>query len=188
MANIINEITDSLININWVSASDLSAYPDLSANIKSWLTEASLLTMRLKNCAQHFELRVLSEGYRKTPSLLKDLEISDRVFIREVMLLSDGVPMILGQTSIPEKTLRRHHWLSKLGTGALGEKIMAFSNVQRSAFIFSFCTGSSPILKKHGIDCKTKEGEGLWMRRSSFVIQNQPLWVAEIFLPKIKEL
>ena len=53
MANIINEITDSLININWVSASGLSAYPDLSANIKSWLTEASLLTMRLKNRAQH---------------------------------------------------------------------------------------------------------------------------------------
>jgi len=78
--------------------------------------------------------------------------------------------------------------LSKLGNGALGEKIMGLSNVQRSDFNFLFCKGNSPILKKHGIDCKTTEEDGLWMRRSSFSIQNQPLWVAEIFLPKIKEL
>ncbi len=103
MANIVNEITDNLININWVGSSGLSAYPNLSHNMKGWLTEASLLTIRLKNCAKHFELRVLNEGYRNVSSLLKDLEISDRVFIREVMLLSDGVPMILGQTSIPSK-------------------------------------------------------------------------------------
>ena len=188
MANIVNDITDNLIDINWVGSSGLSAYPNLSHNMKGWLTEASLLTIRLKNCAKHFELRVLNEGYRNVSSLLNDLEISDRVFIREVMLLSDGVPMILGQTSIPEKTLSRHHWLSKLGSGALGEKIMGLSNVQRSDFNFSFCKGNSPILKKHGIDCKTTEEDGLWMRRSSFSIQNQPLWVAEIFLPKIKEL
>jgi len=188
MANLVNEITDNLVNINWVGASGLSAYPNLSDNMKGWITEASLLTTKLKNCVKHFELRVLNEGYRNASSLLKDVEISDRVFIREIMMLADGVPMILGQTSIPEKTLSHHQWLSSLGSGALGERIMNLSSVQRSAFDFSLCAGGFPILKKHGINCKTTKDGGLWMRRSSFLIQDQPLWVVEIFLPTIIEL
>ena len=188
MITIFNDITQNLIPINWMNQSDFSQHPNLTQHLKSWLYEKSLLTTRLKQCAKNFQLKVLKETYGKQSSLLSDMPITNNNYIREVMMLSDNEPCILGQTTIPEQTLKHNNWVENLGTMGLGEAITNLPNVSRSEFNFSFCVNNNPVLRKYGLNFSDKEGVKLWIRRSSFFIESRPLWVVEIFLPKIYEL
>jgi chorismate-pyruvate lyase len=188
MVTIFNDITQNLIPINWMNQSDFSRHPKLTQNLKSWLYETALLTTRLKQCAQNFQLKVLKETYGQQSFLLSDLPITDNNYIREIMMLSDNEPCILGQTTVPEDTLKHNGWANKLGSKGLGEALVNLPNVSRSAFNFSFCVGNNSVLKKYGMELPETESMHLWVRRSSFLIENRPLWVVEIFLPKICEL
>ena len=188
MMSIFNDISQNLIPINWVNKSDFSCHPHLTQNLKSWLYETALLTNRLKQSAENFQLKVLKETYGQHSPLLSDLRINGNNYIREIMMLSDNKPCILGQTTVPEDTLKHNGWAKKLGNKGLGETLVNLPNVSRSAFNFSFATSNNLILKKHGVNLTEKEGINLWARRSSFLIENKPLWVVEIFLPKICEL
>jgi len=188
MVNIFNDITQHLIPINWMNQSDFSRHPNLTLNLKSWLYETALLTTRLKQSAKNFQLKVLKEAYAEPSPLLSDVSINDNNYIREIMMLSDNEPCILGQTTVPEDTLKYNGWAKKLGTKGLGEALVNLPNVNRSAFNFSFCVGNNSVLKKYGMELPETESMHLWVRRSSFLIENRPLWVVEIFLPKICEL
>ena len=104
------------------------------------------------------------------------------------MMLSDNEPCILGQTTVPEETLKHNGWAKKLGSRGLGEALLNLPNVSRSAFNFSFGVSSLPMLREYNIDLPKNTGIDLWVRRSSFLIENRPLWVVEVFLPKICKL
>ncbi len=188
MVSIFNDITQHLIPINWMNQSDFSRHPNLTRNLKSWLYETALLTARLKQSAKSFQLKVLKETYGEHSPLLSDVPITDNNYIREIMMLSDNEPCILGQTTVPENTLKHNGWANKLGSKGLGEALVNLPNVSRSAFNFSFCVGNNSVLKKYGMELPETESMHLWVRRSSFLIENRPLWVVEIFLPKICEL
>jgi len=188
MVSIFNDITQDLIPINWMNQSDFSRHPNLTHNLKSWLYETALLTTRLKQTAKNFQLKVLKETYEEPSPLLSDVPITDNNYIREIMMLSDNEPCILGQTTVPEDTLKHNGWAKKLGTKGLGEALVNLPNVSRSAFNFSFCVCNNLVLKKYGMRLPEKENMPLWVRRSSFLIENRPLWVVEIFLPKICRL
>ena len=188
MVSIFNDITQHLIPINWMNQSDFSRHPNLTRNLKSWLYETALLTARLKQSAKSFQLKVLKETYGEHSPLLSDVPITDNNYIREIMMLSDNEPCILGQTTVPEDTLKHNGWANKLGSKGLGEALVNLPNVSRSAFNFSFCVGNNSVLKKYGMELPETESMHLWVRRSSFLIESRPLWVVEIFLPKICEL
>jgi len=185
MVSIFNDITQHLIPINWMNQSDFSRHPNLTRDLKSWLYETALLTTRLKQSAKNFQLKVLKETYEEPSPLLSDVPITDNNYIREIMMLSDNEPCILGQTTFPENTLKHNGWAKKLGTNGLGEALVNLPNVSRSAFNFSFCVSNNSMLKKYGVHLPDAESVPLWVRRSSFLIGNKPLWVVEIFLPKI---
>jgi len=105
------------------------------------------------------------------------------------MMLSDNEPCILGQTTFPEDTLKHNSWAKKLGSRSLGEALANLPNVRRSAFSFSFGVSNDPTLRKNNvIGLLENKSMDLWVRRSSFLIESRPLWVVEIFLPKIFEL
>ena len=188
MVSIFNDITQHLIPINWMSQSDFSRHPNLTHNLKSWLYETALLTTRLKQSAKNFQLKVLKETYEEPSPLLSDVPITDNNYIREIMMLSDNEPCILGQTTVPEETLKHNGWAKKLGSRGLGEALLNLPNVSRSAFNFSFGVSSLPMLREYNIDLPKNTGIDLWVRRSSFLIENRPLWVVEVFLPKICKL
>ena len=188
MVSIFNDITQHLIPINWMNQSDFSRHPNLTRNVKSWLYETTLLTTRLKQSAKSFQLKVLKETYEKYSPLLSDVPITNNNYIREIMMLSDNEPVILGQTTVPEDTLKHNGWAKNLGTKGLGEALFNLPNVSRSVFNFSFCVTNNSMLKKYDLRLPETESMHLWIRRSSFLIENRPLWVVEIFLPKICEL
>ena len=124
MVNIFNDITQHVIPINWMNQSDFSRHPNLTHNLKSWLYETALLTTRLKQSAKNFQLKVLKETYEEPSPLLSDVPITDNNYIREIMMLSDDEPCILGQTTVPEDTLKHNGWAKKLGTKGLGEALV----------------------------------------------------------------
>ena len=188
MVNIFNDIAQGLMPINWMNQSDFSRHPSLTRDLKNWLYETALLTDRLKQSAKNFQLRVLKESYGKHSPLLGDLPIRKNNYIREIMMLSDNEPCILGQTTVPEETLKHNGWAKKLGSRGLGEALLNLPNVSRSACNFSFGVSSLPMLREYNIDLPKNTGIDLWVRRSSFLIENRPLWVVEVFLPKICKL
>ena len=188
MVSIFNDIAQDLLPINWMNQSDFSHHPSLSHGLKNWLFETALLTDRLKQSAKNFQLKVLNESYGQHSPLLSDLPIANNNYIREIMMLADNEPCILGQTPVPEDTLKHNGWAKKLGSKGLGEALVNLPNVSRSVFNFSLGISNYPALRKHNIGFPENRDMSLWLRRSSFLIENRPLWVVEIFLSKICEL
>ncbi|MBM24100.1 MAG: hypothetical protein CMD78_07535 [Gammaproteobacteria bacterium] len=189
MVSIFNKITQDLMPANWMNQSDFSHHPSLTRYLEDWLYETALLTDRLKQSAKNFQLEVLKEAYGQHSPLLSDLPITKNNYIREIMMLSDNEPCILGQTTFPEDTLKHNTWAKKLGSRSLGEALANLPNVSRSAFSFSFGVSNDPTLRKNNvIGLLENKSMDLWVRRSSFLIESRPLWVVEIFLPKIFEL
>jgi len=188
MVSIFNDITQDLMPINWMNQSDFSRHPSLTRDLKNWLYETALLTDRLKQSAKNFQLKVLKESYGKHSPLLGDLPIRKNNYIREIMMLSDNEPCILGQTTVPQETLKHNGWAKKLGSRGLGEALLNLPNVSRSVFSFSFGVSNLPMLREYNIGLPENTGINLWVRRSSFLIENRPLWVVEVFLPNICKL
>ena len=188
MDSIFNDITQDLMPINWMNQSDFSRHPSLTRDLKNWLYETALLTDRLKQSAKNFQLKVLKESYGKHSPLLGDLPIRKNNYIREIMMLSDNEPCILGQTTVPQETLKHNGWAKKLGSRGLGEALLNLPNVSRSVFSFSFGVSNLPMLREYNIGLPENTGINLWVRRSSFLIENRPLWVVEVFLPNICKL
>ena len=188
MVSIFNDITQNLMPINWMNHSDFTRHPNLTYDLKNWLYETALLTDRLRQSAKNFQLKVLKEAYGQHSPLLSDLPITNNNYIREIMMLSDNEPCILGQTTVPEDTLKHNGWAKNLGSRGLGEALVNLPYVSRSAFNFSFGISKNPTLRKYDINFPENKGMNLWVRRSSFLIENRPLWVVEIFLPKICDL
>ena len=101
--------------------------------------------------------------------------------IREVLLHAGSTPLVLARTILPEPTIRiAHRNLSHLGTRPLGEVIFAYPDLERRQRDFSCATTvnwSSAIRRSFEVD------RPVWGRRSLYAIHDQPLLVAEFFLP-----
>jgi len=145
----------------------------LSTNLKSWLTETNLLTNRIKESGHKYAVRVLKESLSSTPVLLKNKNDSDQSYIREVALSVDNDACILAQTLVPNSTLELNRWIESLGEQPLGERLSMMPKVSRSAFEYAY-------IELFEVS--------IWIRRSSFDIDNTLLWVAELFLPALDKI
>ena len=154
------------------SLENITAKP-LSLNLKSWLTETNLLTNRIKESGHVYAVRVLKESLSSAPMLLKNKNDADQNYVREVVLSIDNDACILAQTLVPNSTLELNRWIQSLGEQPLGERLSTMPKVTRSAFEYA-CLELSEV--------------SVWIRRSSFDIDNTLLWVAELFLPALDKI
>jgi len=145
----------------------------LSPNLKSWLTETNLLTNRIKESGHKYAVQVLKESLSSPPMLLKNKNDADQNYIREVVLSVDNDACILAQTLVPNSTLELNRWIQSLGEQPLGERLSMMPKVSRSAFEYAYLELSEV---------------SVWIRRSSFAIDNTLLWVAELFLPALDKI
>ena len=145
----------------------------LSPNLKSWLTETNLLTNRIKESGHKYAVQVLKESLSSPPMLLKNKNDADQNYIREVVLSVDNDACILAQTLVPNSTLELNRWIQSLGEQPLGERLSTMPKVSRSAFEYAYLELSEV---------------SIWIRRSSFAIDNTLLWVAELFLPALDKI
>ena len=157
----------------WDNSLDSFETTRLSSNLKSWLTETNLLTNRIKESGHMYAVRVLKESQSSTPMLLKNKNDADQNYVREVALSIDNDACILAQTLVPNTTLELNRWIQSLGEQPLGERLSTMPKVTRSAFEYAYLEL-----------CEVS----IWIRRSSFDIDNTLLWVAELFLPALDKI
>lgn len=141
--------------------------------LQSWLLDPGSLTSRLKQLAgARFNVRVLEEGWLRhtSPALLQCFEphvARQRLWSRKVLLQCGETPWVAAHSLIPvgsmQGPLKR---LRRLDERPLGE------------FLFR-----DPTLRRFQLEL-TQAGD-VWGRRSLFYLHNQPLLVAEFFLPAL---
>ena len=155
--------------------------------MQSWLNEPGSLTKRLRQrYGGSFGVKVLFNRWK--PAYIDEcrlLELNPACFqlIREVQLHCNGTPLVLARTVLPQETIRiARRNLSHLGNRPLGEVLFAYPDLQRRQRQLSCAPPGiwSPHLQTtHTID------KPVWGRRTVYAIHNQPLLVAEFFLPAL---
>lgn len=157
----------------------------LPIDLQSWLDETGSLTKRLRAIyGRDFGVSVLFNRWR--PAFIDEcrllgLPTARYQLVREVMLHAAGRPLVLARTILPERTIEiAHRNLSHLGNRPLGEVIFAYPDLERRQRQFSRAPTSNwaPALAE-----KVELREPVWGRRTVYAIHQQPLVVAEFFLP-----
>jgi len=155
----------------------------------SWIYEPESITRRLR-CLYNNQVDVELLFHQHSLPFLSENQLLKQSsqhysLIREVMLKSNGKPLILARTVIPIKTLHgAQRILSRLGNKPLGEVIFSYPKLQRLEM--QVCKiASSHWLPE--ITNRTNVHDSIWARRTIYAIKNRQLLVSEFFLPEITE-
>ena len=158
------------------------------SSLESWLTHPGSLTRRLRQGSSQFELRLLRQGPARAlrdEYALLGLPQGRKVWRRDVMLIADGVPRVLGHSVCPLPALRGP-WrlLRHLGVKPVGDAVFTRPQTRRSALRVRRLNDSHPLVRLARLSALAVfRPSPLWARRSSFVFGGAALWVSEVFLP-----
>lgn len=140
----------------------------IPAAVSDWLMELGSMTLRFERYCQCVQIEPQCECFVTREYLTEEaahLPQSERYWLREIVLLGDGQPWLLGRTLIPQETLTGpDRALVDLGTLPLGR------------YLFS-----SDTLTRDYIDIGRQTE--LWARRSRLRLAGKPLLLTELFLP-----
>ena len=165
----------------WIFSSH-SIRQNLPSDLNSWLNESESLTQRLRNQFENIRVQVLFEK-QETPFLTewRTLNLPEKRYclVREVVLLSNKMPLILARTVIPAKTLKITQGnLARLGSRPLGEILFSTPSLERES---CGIVKIEPMLWTTDFDIIAP----LWGRRTQYSICKQPMLVSEFFLPSL---
>ena len=166
-------------SIKWISPDKITNLPP--PPFKDWLLSSSSLTKKLKAQCQHFEVKVLGED--TLSPFADEYPAQQQVWIREVLLVLDGVPWIFARTLIPGSLLeiKQQDFLG-LGVRPLGELLYSkneFTPGKIEVAHFEACSKIALLAASLDQDVNSE----LWGRRRYFEHAQEQLIVSEIFLP-----
>ncbi|MDG0979969.1 MAG: chorismate lyase [Halieaceae bacterium] len=111
--------------------------------------------------------------------LLQAKASRDFALTREVSLHVNGEPFVFARSILPNLTLQGpNRFLRQWDSRPLGEFLFSHRQCQRSLFQYTRMAGSHVMLPRD-----LRSTETLWGRRSLFYLHQQPLIVAEFYLP-----
>ena len=157
-----------------------------------WLGERGSLTARIRSHCGQFNLRRLGQGlqppHADEMALLK-LPHGRKAWVREVLLLADGVPVVYAH-SVARPEVLRHAWrlLLRIGSRPVGDAVFARPLNRRGAIRVRRLQADHPLQRAACAHAGLPPATALWARRSAFVHAGQALWVTEVFLPAIASL
>jgi chorismate--pyruvate lyase len=169
------------MNTTWQPPVDVS----LPENLLNWLLDPSSLTTRLRQCCQQFRVELLGQEIQtcSVTEATTDIKAGEQVLVREVLLFCDDMPQVFARSLLPLNSLTgEEQQLAHLGNKSLGQVLFSKKELRRKSIeISAFSTGSAVAIlaKQLKLPIKTE----LWGRRSTFMLHDKPLMVAEIFLP-----
>ena len=119
---------------------------------------------------------------------LLGVAMSTRVYVREVLLMCNGIPVVFAHSALPYSSLRGG-WnsISRLGSRPLGEALFSDHRIQRQPLTFQLLRHDHPLYGSIGRQLPLSV-RSLWARRSVFSLNRHPLLVTEVFLPTIDAL
>lgn len=162
-----------------------------------WLKDAGSLTARIRARCTHFEVRVLCQRLapvRRDEALLLGLRAGERAWLREVLLVADGRPVVFARSLLPRRNVRgAWNLFHGLGARPLGAALFSDPAITRLPLACKRMDArearyhrAAAAFERHA------RGEALpraiWARRSVFLLHGRALMVSEAFLPAILEL
>jgi chorismate--pyruvate lyase len=150
--------------LEWLSVQ----YPPVPAAVSDWLMELGSMTRRFERHCGRVHVEPQRECFVTRDQLGEEAEHlpdSPRYWLREIVLLGDNQPWLLGRTVIPQETLTGPDLaLVDLGTLPLGRYLFSSNELTRDYIHMG-------------------RQESLWARRSRLRLAGKPLLLTELFLP-----
>lgn len=178
----------------WLAYRSRAAAP---ARLRPWLHDPGSLTARVRARCSQFEVRVLFQGPGKVhpdEAALLGLRAGARAWLREVLLIADGRPVVFARSLLPRDNLRGA-WQLFHGIGArpLGGALFADPAITRG-MLANLRLDVRDARYHRARAALAAEADAmplprsLWARRSLFLLRKRALMVSEAFLPAILEL
>lgn len=140
-------------------------------------------------CGGDFSLTLVAQ--RKARPFLEEarvLELPPRRFalMRQVLLCCAGVPWIFARSVLALSTLRgSNRRLAHLGSKPLGEVLFALPGLFRQEVqILPLC--ADPAMRRALVAALDEDPAGAWLRRSVYLLDNDPLLINEVFLSRVE--
>lgn len=175
-------------HLNWRR---LPSHAGVPGQLRPWLTDEGSLTARIKRRCKQFQVRVLREGMalpHESERRQVGLKSGTYAWVREVLLLADGRPVVFAHSVAARQDLRGA-WRMAAGIGVrpLGQALFADPSIEREPIQMA------RIATENALHRRIEQTLGatlplLWARRSRFMHSGRPLLVMEIFLPGIASL
>ena len=174
----------------WHRHAPRAVTPDM---LRGWLTDVESLTARIRARCGHFSVRIvrqrLAGAYHDEAALLP-LRSGERLWVREVLLIADGIPVVFGRSLLPRRG-QRGVWrlFHQMGNRPLGEDLFDNPAIRRQKL-----TSTCLDRRDARYHCARAAAglphipNRLWARRSIFLLRESPLMISEVFLPAIFDL
>jgi len=168
--------------LRWSTQLPLPLQP--SSGLQTWLSDAGSLTAKLLKLSHgKFKVQVLQQVHlraSRSEALALGIGFQALCLVREVILCGNDEPWVFARSVLPLTSLTgplRH--LRKQGNQPLGAFLFSQPHLKRSSIALSF------ISRHHAYVPDEFLGDAsVWGRRSIFFVDNKPMLVSEVFLPK----
>lgn len=161
-------------------------------NVKSWLLEVGSMTKRFESLGHQVTVTPHIQAFvdNQAIDMITPLYQDNRIWQRDITLYASEQPWLVARSLIPEVTLLdNNQQLVDLGPIPLGRYLFSHPNLKRQrldiAKIFFDTQSCTANLSIQLIDSYVNlDGFYLWARRSVLTIDDNPLVLSELFLPK----
>jgi chorismate lyase len=168
------------------------AHPhSLPRSLRGWLNDRGSLTQHLRSrCTAFHVVPLFTDLARPNPDeyALLGVAMGTRVYVREVLLMCNGIPVVFAHSVLPYPCLRGD-WnrITRLGSRPLGEALFSDHRIRRQPLCFQQLHHDHPLFSSITRQLPLS-ARSLWARRSVFSLNRHPLLVTEVFLPAIDAL
>ena len=152
----------------WISFKKMSILL-VNENIKSWLIEKGPITKRIKS-EESFKLNLIKDEISAVDDSEKKFlkETSDKIKVREVILMGNNIPRVYARSLIPIRTIENgFSKLGELGTKPLGDILFETEIFKKTDVVYAQFQDKDSIF---------------WGRKTKYIVKNMPLSVMEVFL------
>ncbi|RZM84770.1 chorismate lyase [Pseudoalteromonas rubra] len=160
----------------------LARHQDIPDALHPLLCETGSLTALLRAQCRVLHVEVLNEQRRQLDDEVQAILGCDSALCREVVLYCDDIPMVYGQSWLPDSAAILG--LNNIGNTPLGERLFDQQAWQRGAIEVAML--DKAMLPSCFPLKETSNGDLCYARRSVFTRQNSKVLVCEIFLNGVK--
>ena len=158
-------------------------------HMNHWIKNKSSLTDRIKKIA-NLKIKLVTNNYKNKNLLLSEknffpLHKAENIYLREVIIFANGVPIMYARTVLPRKYLRGY-WndIKKLNTNSLSRIVYENPSIKRSNFSYLAPSLNNKILKKNNL--LKIDGKNLVIgRQSYFEYKRKNILLTEYFFEAI---
>lgn len=160
--------------------------------LRPWLTDPGSLTARIAARCGQLRVTVIAQELacpHRDEARLAGLRRGELAWLREVLLVADGVPVVYARSILSRKALRLGwRMLAGVGDRPLGSALFADPRVRRGALGAKRLDARDRRYHRAAVASGLALPPALWARRSCFLRKGRPLIVCEIFLPAVLDL